>query len=67
MQQVQLVPARYVTIKLAAALTGLTDKAIERKIGDGVWAEGRQYVRRAGRLFVDMRGYETWVESGKRH
>ena len=59
-------PSRYVTIKLAAALTGLTDKAIERKIGDGVWIEGRQYKRRSGRIFIDMRGYEAWVEGGKR-
>ncbi|RZI75172.1 MAG: excisionase [Pseudomonas sp.] len=60
-----LVPARFVTIKLAAALTGLSDKAISRKIEKGEWAEGLQYRRRDGRLYVDLRAYEAWVQ-GKR-
>ena len=40
-QTIQLAPARFVTIELAARLIGLTEKAIRRKIEDGIWAEGR--------------------------
>jgi hypothetical protein len=59
-----LQPARFVTISLAEALTGYTKDAIETKIARGVWIEGREW-RRApdGRILIDMRGYEKWVES----
>jgi len=55
---------RYVRPAVAAAATGLTVKAIERKIEDGKWIEGREY-RRApdGRIYIDMRGFEKWVET----
>jgi len=61
--QPAVAPARYVTIALAAALHGYTVDAIETKIARGVWTEGREY-RRApdGRILVDMRGVERWVE-----
>lgn len=58
-----LVPARFVTIPVAAAITGLTQKAIERKIEKGEWAEGLQYRRRDGRTFIDIKGYEKWIEA----
>ena len=59
-----LASARFVTISLAHALTGYTVNAIETKIKRGVWIEGREW-RRApdGRVLIDMRGYERWVES----
>lgn len=58
-------PAPYVTVKLAAQMTGLTEKAIRAKIKEGVWLENREY-RRApdGRLYISIRGFEAWVESG---
>ena len=61
--QIAVASARYVTIPLAAALHGYTVDAIETKIARGVWTEGREY-RRApdGRVLVDMRGVERWVE-----
>lgn len=62
---IQVAPARFVTIDLAAAITGLSPGAMRTKIGKGVWVEGRQYVRREGRVFVDLRGYERWVERGQ--
>ena len=40
--------ARYVRIKRFAELTGYTEKAVYRKIADGVWIQGREY-RRAAR------------------
>ncbi len=60
---VQLAP--YVTISRAAAATGLTEKAIRRKIEEGVWLEHREW-RRApdGRLYISVRGYQAWVERG---
>lgn len=58
----QVAAARFVTIALAATMTGLTAKAIERKIEKGDWAEGIHYRRRDGRVYIDMRGFEKWVE-----
>jgi hypothetical protein len=54
---------QYVTIPRAAALTGLSEKAIRRKIENGTWAEGREY-RRApdGGIFISITGYQQWVE-----
>lgn len=61
-QTVQLVPARYVVIKLAAQLTGYTARAIEHKIYRGDWREGIEYRRGPdGRILIDMQGYARWV------
>jgi hypothetical protein len=59
-------PAQYVTIPLAAALTGYSAKAIRRKIESGVWLEGREY-RKApdGHVLISMKGYQQWVERGR--
>ena len=59
----RVVPAHYVTVSLAAAITGLSEKAIRRKVEDGKWVEGREY-RRApdSGIFIDLRAYEKWVE-----
>lgn len=58
--------ARYVTVALAATLTGLTEKAIRRKMADGKWLDGREYRRSPdGGIFIDMKGYERWVENGR--
>lgn len=58
---------RYTLVKKAAELTGYSEKAIQRKIEDGVWTEGREY-RRApdGRVLIDLAGYEKWVEGMSR-
>jgi len=56
-------PCRYVTIELASAITGRSPAAIRAKIARGEWVEGREYVRAPdGRVTVDLRGYEKWVE-----
>ena len=58
-----LAPAPYVTIHLAAAITGLSEKAIRRKIEDGKWIEGREYRRSPdGGIFISVKGYVAWVE-----
>jgi hypothetical protein len=53
----------WVLINVFAAMTGYTDKAVRRKIEDGVWTEGKHY-RRApdGRITMNMQEYYKWVE-----
>lgn len=58
-----VVPARFVTIPVASVMTGLTEKAITRKIEKGEWAEGLQYRRRDGRVYIDIKGFEKWIEA----
>nr|WP_082807338.1 excisionase [Collimonas pratensis] len=54
--------ARNVTIALAATKTGLSEKAIRRKIESGVWIEGREWTRAIdGGIYIDMEGYDRWV------
>jgi hypothetical protein len=61
-----LTPANYVTIPLAATVTGLTEKAIRRKIEDGKWLDGREFRRsNDGGIFISIKGYESWVEQGQ--
>lgn len=62
---VVIAPAPYVVIQLASAVTGLSEKAIRRKIEVGVWLEGREYVRGPdGHIYISIRGYTAWVEAG---
>lgn len=59
-------PANYVTVRHASRLTGLTEKAIRRKIESGKWIEGREFFRSAdGGVFISMKGFEKWVERGR--
>lgn len=44
-EKVQVAPSMYVTIRLASYITGLSEKAIRRKIEDGKWIEKREYRR----------------------
>jgi hypothetical protein len=64
---IQVAPARFVTIDLASACTGLTEKAIRKKIEDGVWTEGMEYRRQVDdkRIYIDLQGYAKWVERGR--
>ncbi|MGX6999848.1 excisionase [Caballeronia sp. KNU42] len=58
----QVAPAPYVTVRLAAIITGLSEKAIYRKIEDGKWVEGREFSRAPdGGIFISLKGYERWV------
>lgn len=59
---VQMVSARFVTIELAALMTGFSPGAIRTKIAKSVWLEGRQWVKRDGRVLIDMKGYECWAQ-----
>lgn len=60
---IQLQPAPYVTVSLASAITGLSDRAIRRKIQEGKWVEGKQYRRSPdGGIFISLKGYQQWLE-----
>jgi hypothetical protein len=62
----QVTPAPYVTVKLAASITGLTVKAIYNKISEGKWLEGREFRRSPdGGVFISIKGYQKWVESAQ--
>lgn len=58
-------PARFVKTSLFEVITGYTPKAVERKIHEGVWMEGREF-RRApdNNVLIDLVGYYKWVERG---
>ena len=60
-----LAPSRFVTVKLAAQLTGLTVKAIEHKMARGTWLLGKHYRKADGRIYIDMREVERWVEKAQ--
>lgn len=61
---VTLAPAPYVVIPLAATITGLSAKAIYRKIEEGHWLEGREFKRGPdGHIYISIKGYTAWVES----
>ena len=61
---IMVAPAPYVTIPVAAAMTGLTEKAIRRKMEDGKWIEGREYRRSPdGGIFISIKGFTSWVEA----
>lgn len=56
-------PAPYVTITLFSTISGLSRKAVERKIEDGKWVEGREYRRSPdGGVFVSIQGFSQWLE-----
>lgn len=51
-------------IPLFCQETGYSEKAVARKIEDGVWVEGREYVRAPdGRRLIDTEAYEAWARS----
>lgn len=57
---------KYVRIRRFAELTGYTEKAVYRKIEEGVWVQGREFQRAPdGNICVNLEGYESWVEGEK--
>lgn len=60
-----LTPARFVTVRLAATLTGLTEKAIDRKRERGIWLEGKHWRKVDGNVLIDMKEYERWADRGQ--
>lgn len=62
-----IVHLRWVLVPLFCTLTGYTDKAVRRKIEEGIWLQGRHY-RKApdGRITMDLQAYYAWVEGRDR-
>lgn len=57
----------YLRINAFSAASGLTEKAIRRKIEDGIWVEGREFKRAPdGCLYISIKGYAAWVEKGSK-
>lgn len=64
--RIGLAPPRYVLLEVAELLTGYTVKAMNHKIDDGIWLEGKVWRRSPdGRRLLDLRGFERWVEAGR--
>lgn len=57
------VQLQWVLIHVFSSLTGYTEKAIRRKIEEGVWIQGKHY-RKApdGRITMNVQEYYKWVE-----
>jgi hypothetical protein len=60
-------PARvmnWVRIKKAAEYSGYTEKAIRRKMQDGVWLQGILWTKAPdGCIFINLEAVETWIKS----
>lgn len=54
---------QWVLIPMFCSLTGYTDKAVRRKMEEGVWVAGKHY-RKApdGRITMNIQEYYKWVE-----
>lgn len=58
-----VVQLEWVLIPVFAAMTGYTEKAIRRKIADGIWLQGKHYKKAPdGRVTMNMQEYYKWVE-----
>ena len=58
-----VIQLRWMLLPLFCAMTGYTEKAVRRKIEDGVWLQGRVW-RKApdGHVTIDLQAYYRWVE-----
>lgn len=56
-----------VTVRAAAAQTGLTEKAIRRKIERGYWLETIEYSKAPnGQIFIDLQAVAQWQRGQRR-
>lgn len=56
----------YVKKPVAELLTGYSVKAQERKIEEGVWREGHEWIKAPdGTQLISVKGYNKWVESAR--
>ena len=64
--EIRMRSAQFVTIALASLMTGLSEKAIRRKIEEGKWLVGREVFKSPdGGVFVSIQGFENWVGRGR--
>ena len=63
---------RYVLIKafcnpVTVTYMGYTEKAVERKIEDGIWRLNKEYIRASdGHIMIDVEGVQRWAADQKR-
>ena len=58
---------RYVRVVKFADETGYSEKAVRRKIEEGIWVEGTHYVKSPdGRIHMEMGAYYQWLEQDNR-
>lgn len=59
----QPIHLRWMLVPLFCTLTGYTEKAVRRKIEDGIWLQGKHW-RKApdGHVTIDIQAYYRWVE-----
>lgn len=56
-----------VKIKKFCSLTGETEAAVRHFINDGVWLDGREYIRLPnGRLWISISGFEQSIEKHRK-
>lgn len=61
------IPDQCVRVRRAAAVLGLSEKAIRRRIEDGYWCEGKEYHRKRAKpgsraqIWVDLPAVAAWV------
>lgn len=53
---------KWVRVNRFCELTGFTPDAVQKLIANQKWLEGQQYRKASGCLFVNLEGYEKWVE-----
>lgn len=60
------VQLQWVLIPVFCSLSGYTDKAVRRKMGEGVWIQGKHYKKAPdGRIHMSMPEYYKWVEQAE--
>jgi hypothetical protein len=61
-----LAPAEWMLIPVFCNRTGYTEKAVRRKIQDGVWLRGKHYKKAPdGHVTMNIQEYYRWVEQAE--
>jgi hypothetical protein len=64
MNPVATFPIKYIRLPLFEAVTGYTEKAVRRKIEDGVWLQDKEFkCAPDGHILIALEGYHKWVEN----
>jgi hypothetical protein len=53
---------KWVRVNRFCELTGFTADSVQKLIAKHKWIEGQQYRKVNGCVFVNLDGYEKWVE-----
>lgn len=53
---------KWMLLPLFCQLTGYSEKAVRRKIEEGIWLQGKHYRKVCGRIHMNLQAYYQWVE-----